>query len=235
MSYLTEKINYLNQINRPVKISLGIVLVIISLYLLWPAFHESINQVYTILASGDRQRLYEFVSQFGLWGPIFIILAMVAQMFLIIIPSVALIVVSILAYGPFGGTVIALLAILAASTIGYIIGLWLCPMTVDRLIGSEAKVNMEYQVERYGFWAVVIIRLAPFLSNDAISFVAGLLRMSYWRFIGATTVGILPLIILIAYLGESNERLTTGLLWISGISLVFFVAYVIYDRRRQVS
>jgi uncharacterized membrane protein YdjX (TVP38/TMEM64 family) len=122
MSYLLERINYLNQINRSIKISLGVVLLIISLYLFWPSFHESINRAFNILASGDRQELYEFVGQFGLWGPIIIILTMIAQMFLIIIPSVALIMVSILAYGPFGGTIIALFAILVASTIGYMIG-----------------------------------------------------------------------------------------------------------------
>jgi uncharacterized membrane protein YdjX (TVP38/TMEM64 family) len=60
------------------------------------------------------------------------------------------------------------------------------------------------------------------LSNDAISFVAGLLRMGYWRFIAATLAGIAPLTIFIAIMGQSNDTLLQGLLWGSIVSLNSF-------------
>jgi uncharacterized membrane protein YdjX (TVP38/TMEM64 family) len=91
---------------------------------------------------------------------------------------------------------------------------------------------MERYVNQYGLWAVIVARISPLLSNDAISFVAGLLRVGYQRFIVATGIGILPLTLLIAYLGESTERMKTGLLWISIISIIAFVAYVVYDQRK---
>jgi len=78
--------------------------------------------------------------------------------------------------------------------------------------------------------AVAIARFSPFLSNDAISFVAGILKMSYWKFMGATLAGITPLIILIAWLSESMDRLETGLIWISAISLAVFIGYIVYDK-----
>lgn len=233
MNGLLEKVTYIIREKPLVAISLGIVLIITGLYFFWPSFHESVNQAFSILASGDRERLNKFFKQFGIWGPLAIILAMVAQMFLIVIPSVALLVVSILAYGPLKGTLISLLAVLVASTVGYLIGRKLGPVTIDRLIGSKTREKTENYVERYGFWAVIVIRFSPLLSNDAISFVGGLLRMNYWRFMGATFIGILPLIVLIAYLGETNERLKTGLIWVSVISLIAFIAYVIYDNRQQ--
>jgi hypothetical protein len=43
----------------------------------------------------------------------------------------------------------------------------------------------------------------------------------------------LPLIALLAYLGEDNDRLKSGLLWVSGVSLVLFGGYVWWDKRRQ--
>jgi membrane protein YqaA with SNARE-associated domain len=98
---------------------------------------------------------------------------------------------------------------------------WIGPLVIARFI------------EDYGFWAVIVTRLAPFLSNDAISFVAGMLRMGYWRFIGATLLGITPLTIFVAWLGEDNDRLKSGLIWASVISIVGFVAYVWWDRRRK--
>ena len=92
---------------------------------------------------------------------------------------------------------------------------------------------MEDFIDDYGFWAVIVTRINPFLSNDAISFVGGLLQMGYWKFIGATMVGIAPLTIFIAVLGKSTDRLQTGLLWGSLISLVAFGIYVWWDKRKK--
>ncbi len=74
-------------------------------------------------------------------------------------------------------------------------------------------------------------RLSPTLSNDAISIAGGILRMGYWRFIGATLAGIVPLTILFAYFGEDNQRLETGLIWISVLRLVALAGYILYDIR----
>jgi uncharacterized membrane protein YdjX (TVP38/TMEM64 family) len=225
--------NEISQSRLPLIISFSIIALLILLYFVWPAFQESLNEAYRILTSDDRQKISQWVSQFGIWGPIVIILAMVVQMFLFVIPSVALMVVSVLAYGPFWGSIISLLAIFAASTVGYFVGRKLEMVTVHRLIGSKTERKMENYVNRYGFWGVIVARISPLLSNDAISFVAGLLRMGYQRFIVATGIGILPLTLFIAYLGESTERMKTGLLWISIVSIIAFVAYVIYDQRKR--
>ena len=76
-------------------------------------------------------------------------------------------------------------------------------------------------------------RVNPFLSNDAISFVGGILKMTYWKFIGATLVGIAPLTIFIAILGRSTDQLKSGLLWGSLVSLVLFGAYVFWDKNKR--
>ncbi|HEY4651025.1 MAG TPA: TVP38/TMEM64 family protein, partial [Pontibacter sp.] len=49
-------------------------------YFIFPEFKQTIQEGWTILLSGDKQRISDWVSQFGFWGPLFIILAMVAQM-----------------------------------------------------------------------------------------------------------------------------------------------------------
>jgi uncharacterized membrane protein YdjX (TVP38/TMEM64 family) len=233
MNELLKKAGDINRGKPLIKVSLAIVLGIIGLYFFWPSFHEAINQAFAILASGDRERLHKFTGQFGVWGPLVIIVAMVVQMFLIVIPSVALMTVSILAYGPFKGGVISLLAILTAYTVGYLVGHALGRTTVDKLIGQETREKVEDYVEKYGFWTVILVRLSSFPLNDAISFVAGLLRMNYWLFMGAISIGLLPLLVLIAYLGETNERLQAGLLWVSGIGLIVFIVYKIYNHRKN--
>lgn len=199
-------------------------------YFIFPGFQQEVNNGWDVLTSGDEQRISEWVSQFGFWGPFFIILAMVAQMFLLVINAVALMLVAIIAYGAFWGSIIAIAAVAVASTIGYWIGHGLGEVGVSKLIGRKTEKEVINFVDNYGVWAVVIARISPFLSNDAVSFVAGLARMGYIKFMAATLAGIVPLTILLAWLGENNERLKTGLIWVSVVSLAAFIGYIVYDK-----
>ena len=217
----------------PLFISLGILVALVGLYFFVPDVNHFFKEAFNILTSGNNQRISNWVDELGYWGPLFIVLSMVVQMFLIVIPSPLLMLVSVLAYGPWWGTLISVSAIFTASTVGYVVGKYLGEVTIVKIVGNKKEKQIEFYVDKYGFWAVIITRLAPFLSNDAISFVGGILRMGYWKFIGATLAGILPLAALIGYLGENWERLKTGLIWVSAISIVLFIGYVIYDRKKN--
>lgn len=202
----------------------------IASYFIFPAYAAFIDEAYAVLTSGNEDRISRWVRQFGYWGPVFIVLITVAQMFLLLVNVMLVVLVAILAYGGWWGSLLSVVSIVIASTIGYVIGRALGPSTVYRLIGKESEDRVEQFVERYGLGAVIIARISPFLSNDAISFVAGLMRMNYWKFMAATLAGIIPLITLIAWMSENMERLKRGLIWVSAISLALFVGYVVYDR-----
>lgn len=221
------------QSKAPLYVSLGLVAAVIAGYFLIPGVRDFFKEAWDVLTSDDQQRIQQWVGQFGWMGPVVIVLVMIVQMFLLVIPTPLIMVVSILAYGPFGGSLIILAGIFCASTIGYWIGRYFGPVIVGKLVGNKTEEKIESFIDDYGFWAVIVTRLSPFLSNDAISFVGGMLRMNYWRFIGATLAGITPLTALIAFLGENNERLKTGLIWGSVISIALFAAYVWWDKRRH--
>jgi len=203
---------------------------LVAAYFLFPGLKQEVDTGWQVLTSGDKQRISDWVGQFGFWGPFFIMLAMVAQMFLVVINVVALMLVSIIAYGAFWGSVIAIVAVVIASTIGYWIGHGVGEAGVRKLIGGKTERRVNKFMETYGLWAIVIARISPFLSNDAVSFVAGLARMNYFKFLGATLGGIVPLTILLAWLGENNERLETGLIWLSAVSIAGLIGYVVYDK-----
>ena len=217
----------------PLYISLALVASIVACYFLIPSVQEFLDKAWAVLTSGDEKRITQWVDGFGWFGPVVLILAMIIQMFLIVIPSVALMVVSIIAYGPIWGSLIVFAAVFSASTIGYIIGRYFGPVIVERLIGEKNEQKIADFIDDYGFWAVIVTRVNPFLSNDAISFVGRILKMTYWKFIGATLVGIAPLTIFIAILGRSTDQLKSGLLWGSLVSLVLFGAYVFWDKKKR--
>lgn len=216
----------------PLYLSLGLIVAGVGSYFLFPEVQDFFNQAWNVLTSDDEQRIKDWVDGFGWLGPLILILAMVLQMFLLVIPTILLMVVCILAYGPYWGSLIVFTAVLAASTVGFFIGQYFGSNLVDRLIGKKAEEKAAEFLRQYGFWAIAITRLNPFLSNDAVSFVAGVLDMSYLRFISATLLGIAPLTIFIAIIGQSTDQLKTGLLWGSLVSLLLFGAYIWWDRRK---
>ena len=213
-------------------VPLGLLLLLVGLYFVAPGYRDFVDRAYDLVRSGDREELQRWVRGFGFWGPLLIFAMMLAQTLLAFIPSLLVMVVAVLAYGPVWGGLISWGGLVLAAALAYAIGRTLGPVTVDRLIGHGAEQKLESFVERYGMWGVVAARISPALSTDAVSYVAGLLRMGFHRFILATALGILPLATLISVLGEEIDRLRNGLIWVSVVSLLAFIAWVMIDRRR---
>ncbi|WP_034921798.1 TVP38/TMEM64 family protein [Gillisia sp. CAL575] len=227
------KSNKTEKSNLPLYLSIVLVVGLIACYFLIPSVQQFLDKAWGVLTSNDNQRIKQWVDGFRWYGPMVIILAMILQMFLLVIPTIALMVVSILAYGPIWGSLIILVSVFAASTVGYLIGRYPSQSFIIKLLGQRTKKKIENFIENYGFWAVIVTRLNPFLSNDAISFVGGILKMGYWRYIAATMVGIMPLTVLIAILGKSTDQLKSGLLWGSLASLILFGAYIFWDKSKS--
>ncbi|MGJ8594159.1 MAG: TVP38/TMEM64 family protein [Aquaticitalea sp.] len=217
----------------PLYLSIGLIGGLVACYFSIAQVQQFFDTAWDVLTSDNEQRIQQWVNGFGWLGPIVLIFAMVAQMFLLVIPTLLLMVVSVLAYGPLWGSIISFAAVFAASTVGYGIGRYFGERSISKLLGKKTMDTIESFIEDYGFWAVVVTRLNPFLSNDAISFVGGMLKMGYWRFIGATLTGITPLIVFIAIVGDNIESMKTGLLYGSLVCLLVFLAYLFWDKIRK--
>jgi len=198
-------------------------------YFAAPGFRDFIREVWRVMRSGDRQEMSQWFRELGFWGPVMIILTMVAQMFLVVIPSWGLMIISVIVYGPVWGALIAIGAVGVASFVGYFIGKAFGRAALEGIVGKSADSRLTKFINRYGFGAVFLFRLSPLLSSDAISIVSGILRMNFWRFITATLLGITPLAIAIAYFGSEAERLKTGLYWLGAIGIILYLAYIGID------
>ena len=215
----------------PLIISILAIACLIASYFIFPGYQEGVDEAFEILTSDDEDRIREWVSGFGVWGPIVILLAMVAQMFLLIIPNILLIFICILSYGPLWGSILAWFGVLLASTVGYFIGCKASTVLVDRLVSKKTRKKLQDFVKAYGMKAIIALRVSS-LSNDGLSLVAGLLEMSYRRFIIATMVGITPLIAVLAIFGHNGE-VEKGLVWVGVFLIICLVLYVFIDKRRQ--
>jgi uncharacterized membrane protein YdjX (TVP38/TMEM64 family) len=212
-----------------------LVVSLIAMYFLWPDFQDFSNRAYSFFTSGEQERIRNWVESFGFWGPLIIFALMICQTLFPIIPSILIMVVAVLAYGPIWGGLLAWGGLAIAALVAYSIGRALGPVTVYKLIGEKTEQKVENLVKRYGFWGIIAARLSPVLSTDAASYTAGLVKMGFLRFFAATVIGILPLTALISFLSRDIDRLNTTLIWLSITSAAIFIGYMIYDHfiRRQ--
>lgn len=215
----------------PLILSLAFLAGLVISYFVFPTFQAGINEAFSVLTSDDEAGIQAWVKQFGAWGPIVIIAAMVAQMFMLIIPNLLLFIIAIICFGPIWGGLLCLMGVFLSSTLGYAIGKKLGPHTVDKFVSAKSQKKIGLFVDRYGGKAIFIARLSSF-SSDALSFVGGILKMSYRKYILATLAGVTPVIVLITIYGESG-KIEKALIWIAGVTLVLFIIYIIIDRHRQ--
>lgn len=214
-------------------VPLALIVIAVFLYFLWPDYARFVSEAYATLTSNDPDEIGRWVDRYGAWGPAVIMAGMFMQTLLAVIPSMLLMVVAVLAYGPWWGGLLAWTGATLAALLAFGIGRALGVGTVERFLGTRTRRTMEKTIDRYGIAAVIAARIAPLLSTDAVSFVAGLVCMKLSHFLVATAIGTLPLAILIAWLGRDWHRMQTGLAAVSVISIAAIVVYAVYDYRRR--
>src|SRR5690606_30704054 len=143
----------------PLIISLLLLFLLFICYFFIPSFNEAIREAFNVLTSGDEKLIRDWVSQFGMWGPVVIILAMVASMFLFVVPNLLLLIISSLSYGPLWGSVISIIAVFVSSTVAYLLGYWLGPGVLRRLLKEDTHTKLTTLVKEYGVGAIVLFRL----------------------------------------------------------------------------
>ncbi len=202
-------------------------------YLVFPGFKERADWVYGLLSSGNQQAIQAWVAGLGWFGPVSIIGLMIAQTLVSVVPMALVMLVSVLAFGPLLGGVLGWVGAIIAAMVGYGIARLLGPVVVDRFVSEDIRRKVETQVERYGPWAIIALRLSFVVPTDSVNFVAGLVRMHPLKFLLATSVGALPVTVVIAWLGADFSRLGPFLLVATIVGLAALGGWILYDQSRS--
>ena len=150
-------------------------------------------------------------------------------------------------FGLYEGFVIAFIASFIGSIIGalicYYIGFHFQSWLEKRITIKELKTFSQF-IEKYGIWAIIITRLTPFIPFDAISYVAGFVKLKKRDFILGTIVGLVPRIAFYLLIGSEvvdlvEEDFMLGLLVfvviiISLFSLMFIIERILAKMQNNV-
>ena len=101
---------------------------------------------------------------------------------------------------------LSLVSAALAAAISFGIAHVLGCVLVEAIIGKDSLGTADKWFARYGVYAVLIARLAPVVSFGAISYVAGLTRMGFWRFLVTNTIGMAPATFVYSCLGQRASQ-----------------------------
>lgn len=113
------------------------------------------------------------------------------------------------AYGPVGGLLVASPASLLSAALSFWLAERFLRRRVERTIQASRRLRaIERAVSEQGFRVVFLIRLSPVVPFALTNYSLGVTRIRFWRYVGASFLGMLPGAFLYSYLGSTLEVLT---------------------------
>lgn len=183
-------------------LTLSIVAACAGLYFLVPAVHLQIDRLMFILSMADVHAMRGWLESAGAWAPVVSIFIMIFQAVLAPLPAVIVTFANAALFGWVWGAAISWTGAMLGAMLCYAIALGLGHSLFQRHAPLEAARRLERASNRYGAWTIFIARLMPFVSFDAVSYAAGLLRLRFSTFLLATGIGQLPATIVYSMAGD---------------------------------
>ena len=107
---------------------------------------------------------------------------------------------------------------------------------VEKFAGKGALASVEGYFKKYGSKTILVCRLLPFVSFDAVSYFAGLTPMGFLAFFVATGIGQTPATIVYSYVGGmlagGARLLMIGLLCLFSLAILIGIIRQIYHDRQ---
>ncbi len=164
-------------------------------------------------------RMRAFIEPFGAAGPLVFLLAATA-LHASFVPGPLIAGASGLLFGPILGTAVTLTGTVISALVELTVGRRAGREGMDRIGGSRYQALSTW-LERHGFAAVVILRLAPVLPDAPVSYAAGLSHVRTWQIAAGTAVGAAPRAFAYTALGGSIGNLNSPLAYVAvGIIVV---------------
>lgn len=170
------------------------------------------------------------IRSWGPWGVVGSIGLMIVHSFLPF-PAEIIALANGMIYGPVWGAAITWVgAMLGASAAFGLVRLLGRPF-VRRFLPDHHWRRLADWSHAHGGAALLISRLIPLIAFNLINFAAALTEISWWTFLWATGLGILPLTVLLAVLGDSMLTLPLwALVLIVGVVLLGWIASKFHAR-----
>ena len=223
--------------NKKRLVVLCILILLCVVYFCIPSVNIYINQVATVLGSSDVDAVIAFIRSYGAFAVVFSFLLMVFSSLVAPLPAFLITFSNAAIFGWWQGAILSWTSSMVGAGLCFAIARALGRDVVEKYAGKGALASVEGYFTKYGSKTILVCRLLPFVSFDAVSYFAGLTPIKFWPFVWATGIGQLPATIIYSYVGGmltgGVKYFVTALLCIFSLSILVAIIKRIYTERQQ--
>jgi uncharacterized membrane protein YdjX (TVP38/TMEM64 family) len=175
----------------------------------------------------DHERLRQFGASHGVLLPLMYLAAWtVGPLFL---PGLPITLAGGVLFGPIWGVIYTGLGSTCGAALVFLVARYLARDWVAEKLADTRLVSLDEKVARQGWKIVAFTRLVPVFSFSLLNYAFGLTRISFWPYLAATFVCMLPSTIAYVYFssnilgllqGNISSGLIIGVILVVGVSLI---------------
>ncbi len=155
------------------------------------------------------------IRDLGDWGHAAVIGLMVVHSF-VPFPAEILALCAGAVYGTVWGTVLIWVGAMIGASLSFALSRWLGQPFVNAVLGPRSRAKLDGWTADQGAVALLVARFIPIIAFNLINYAAGLTRVGWGTFLWTTGLGIVPLTVLMAWMGDRMMQLTWP--WLLGLS-----------------
>ena len=215
----------------------GVIALLFLIYFTVPSVKSTIDKFIGSLLSGDVEKVKTLIRSYGPYAIGVSFFLMILSSVLAPLPAFLITFSNAAIFGWWQGAIISWSSAMVGSVLCFFIARALGRDKVEKLAGQGSLASVEEYFEKYGSRTILVCRLLPFVSFDAVSYFAGLTPIKFIPFVIATGLGQLPATLVYSYVGGmltgGVKYFVTALLLVFAIFAAIPIIKRIYDKKNK--
>ncbi|MEK6833018.1 MAG: VTT domain-containing protein [Nanoarchaeota archaeon] len=214
------------------------IFVIILFVLIFFLYSYLTKGFFYFLINLDKEQLISFISSLGSFSFLaYIFLIIIGVIFAPIHPFIFYVVGGIV-FGPYVAWALTMVGVTIGSSIAFKISKKYGRSFVERNVSKKHINKFDNVSDKYGSISIFLLRVNPLTSSDIWSYIAGLTRIKFWKFLMWTLLGLAPAIFVQTYFGKAIGenavlfKIFVGLA-ISYITILLLVAVYLFFKKKK--
>lgn len=180
------------------------------------------------IVNQDIDSLVNFFNSLGFFAEIIFVLLIILEVVLAPLPPLALYIAGGVLFGAFFGGVLTLFGNIIGASIDFFIARKYARGLVERKVDEKFRKKFDHFSDKYGGFAIFLLRVNPLTTTDLVSYLAGLSKIKFKPFLIWTTAGLIPLIFVQTYFGDFFVKENQILFTLTIIISLIYVLIIIY-------
>ena len=213
-----------------------IIALVLVIYLAIPAVNSAVNQAMAVLGSANLDAVAAYIRSFGAYAMAFSFVLMVFSSLIAPLPAFMITLSNAAIFGWWQGAILSWSSAMVGAALCFFLARGLGRDVIEKLAGRGALAGVEGYFQKYGTKTILVCRLLPFVSFDAVSYFAGLTPIKFLPFFIATGLGQTPATIVYSYVGGmltgGAKALMIGLLCLFSLVILAGIIKQIYTEHQ---